>query len=90
MSDEDVRHLFNRACKLGLEEVCSYAVITSAAFFDIDKNIAVKFAADVLKDSPDFIHTVISPDNNKKYIYKNKDVFERLFLNNRLNNLEEV
>lgn len=90
MTHDDIKRLFVRAKELDLDKICSYAIITTNAFFNIDNPIVIKLAKDILKDNQDFTHTVISPSDKKKYVYKCKNIFERLFMSNRMGNLEEV
>ena len=90
MNENDTKYLFERAKELGLEKICGFAILETAAIFDINNKMALDISEDILSDDLDFIHTVISPKDKKVYVYTNKDVFNRLFLDNRLSELEEV
>lgn len=90
MRPQEVLSVFARASELGLEKICAFAVIQTDMLFDVDNSHAVYISKTVLANNPDFIHTVIDPKTKRTWIYREKDVFERLFCENRIELLEEV
>ena len=83
-------YLFERAKKLGMEKVCAFAVLQTAALFDFKNNHAVTVAEETLESDPEFLHTVVSPQERKQYVFKEKDILDRFFDENRTQLLEEV
>ena len=58
--------------------------------FKLDNYYAAAAAEEILKNDPEFIHTVISPKDKKKYIYTEKDIVRRFFAKNRKVLLKEA
>ena len=90
MTDEETETVFDRASDLGIEQVCAFAVIQTAALFDVENTLSIFISENILRGNPDFIHTVVSPKDKKILVYKNKSITERFFSNYRKNNLKEV
>lgn len=90
MTEADVKDLFKRAKELGLEQICSFAVLQTAGLLNMNTSYAVKIAEDSLNDDKDFIHRVVSPSEKKTYLYKTKNIAERFFMKERAADLEEV
>ena len=82
--------LFEKARALQREKICAFAVLQTATLFDFRNTYACVLAERVLETDPDFLHTVVSPQEKKNYIFKEKDVFERFFDDNRKQLLVEV
>lgn len=82
--------VFERAEKLGMEKICAFAVLQTTELFEFQNLYAVEIAKRILRDDNDFVHTIVSPKEKKKYIYRERDIFERFFLSNRKALLEEV
>ncbi len=89
MQPKELENIFTRAKKLSLEKICAFAVMETAAMFEVDKNIEL-IAKNVLKEEPEFIHTVISPSESKIFRYEEKDIFERFFAGDRRTLLKEI
>lgn len=87
---EQTENLFERARELGTEKICAFAVINTLRLFKLDNYYAVAAAKEILKNDPEFIHTVISPKDKKKYIYTEKDIVKRFFAKNRKSLLREA
>lgn len=83
-------YLFERAIRLGLEKACAFAVFQTAELFEFENNHAVAVAEDILESDPEFLHTVVSPQERKQYVFKEKDILDRFFDGNRIQLLEEV
>lgn len=90
MSPQGVSGIFFRAKGLGLEKVCAYAILETIEFFEIDFPIAKELARNALKEYPQFLLEVISPEENKQLTYETKDVTQRFFTQNRLKILKEI
>lgn len=89
--DKDkTERLFERARILGMEKICAFSVLQTASLFDFRNEHASVLAGSVLESDPDFLHTVISPRDKKRYIFEEKDILERFFDENRTQLLEEV
>jgi len=82
--------LFERAKKLGAEKVCAFAVLQTAVLFELKNNYAVAVAEHVLETDPEFLHTVVAPQERKQYVFKEKNILDRFFDGNRMQLLEEV
>lgn len=90
MTKRQIDKMFERAVSMNLEKNCAFAILQTAQLFNLTNLYAVEIASEVLKDDPEFIHSVISPSNGKLYIYHEKDISERFFNCNRINLLREV
>jgi hypothetical protein len=90
MSSQVAETFFVCACELKVEKICAFAVLQTAMLFDLKNSSTVAMANMVLRDDPDFIHTVISPIDNLTFIYGEKDVAERFFASDRASLLREV
>lgn len=87
---EQTERLFERARELGTEKICAFAVIETSRLFKLDNSYAAAAAEEILKDDPEFIRTVISPNDKKKYIFTEKDIVKRFFAKNRKVLLKEA
>lgn len=87
---DETDRLFERARELEMEKICAFAVLQTAALFEFRNEYASMLAKDTLEADPDFLHRVISPLEKKQYIFREKDVLERFFDENRKQLLEEV
>lgn len=90
MDDEKTAAFFDRAKELGLEKICSFAVLYAAELFDVDNSAAVSIARNVLAIDPDFLHTVASPKDKTFLRYEEENIFRRFFFENRSVLLQEV
>lgn len=93
INDADEKYidfLFERAEKLGMEKICAFAVLQTTELFEFENLYAVEIAKRILIDDNNFIHIIVSPKEKKKYIYRERDIFERFFANDRKTLLEEV
>ena len=86
---DETERLFERAKELEMEKICAFAVIQTAALFDFRNEHASMLAKNILEPDPNFLHRVISPREKKQYIFREKDVRERFFDENRKQLLEE-
>ena len=87
---DETDKLFERAKDLGMEKICAFAALQTAALFELENNHAVEVAENLLKFEPEFLHTVVSPQERIQYVFKEKDILERFFNENRIQLLEEV
>lgn len=90
MNESQQRALFVRAKQYGMEKTCSFAILQTASLFDMDNCLAIELSGRLLQSDPDFLHTVISPADKKKFIYKEKNINNRFFSENRSTNLKVV
>ena len=90
MSDEEVDCVFERAMSLGMEDICAFAILQTAALFDVNNSYAKLMARGTLCTIPDFLHTVVSPKDNQVFIYIEEDISKRFFAENRADMLKEV
>lgn len=90
IDDKGIEKIFGRAKTLGMEKICAFVVEQVAVLFDLDNKYAVSLAKDVLLDTPEFVNTVISPKDNKLFIYIEKDINKRFFSENRTKLLKEA
>lgn len=89
-SKENIDILFNRAKELGMEKICAFAIYHMAELFDFKNTYAVSVAKSTFSDDCDFVHTVMSPKEKKKYIFIEKDITNRFFADSRKLLLKEV
>lgn len=89
-SKEDIDFLFARAKELNMEKVCAFAVYQMAELFNFKNTYAILVAKSILSCDPDFVHTIVSPKEKKKYIFIEKDISERFFTDVRKTLLQEV
>ena len=87
---EHVDSLFGRAKLLGMEKICAFAICQAAELLDFNNDYAVAMAKEILKDAPDFLHTIVSPKEKKNYIFTERDISERFFADSRKKLLQEV
>lgn len=90
MYDKELLQVFSRAEKLGLEKICSFAVLHTAQLFELKNPNAITIAKAFLSSDPNFIHRIVSPKDSKVYEYTEKNIFERLFSSMRKELLQEV
>ncbi len=89
-SKETIDFFFTRAKDLGMEKICAFSVYQTAKLFNFKNAYAIAISEATLKDDADFIHTVVSPREKKKYIFIERDISERFFADSRKLLLQEV
>lgn len=89
-SKDTVDYLFTKATSIGMEKICAFAVKQMSELFVFTNTYALLISEAILKDDPDFIHTVISPKEEKKYRFTEHDVMKRLLADSRKELLKEV
>lgn len=89
MSDKQTKETFARAAELGMDKVCSYAVLETAELFGMKNCLAHDISREILKNDPGFRLRVTSPNDKKTLIYKTADACERFFSEPRKNDLTE-
>ena len=89
MTEGQVKIVFERAKSLGMEEIVAFTMLQTASLFDVNSKF-ISMAEDILSDKPEFIHLVISPKEQKTFVYEEKDIFERFFAESRKKLLKEV
>lgn len=82
--------LSHRAKELKLEKICAFAILQTAALFDLQNQEAMHWAKKILENDAAFLHRVISPREKKSYQYRTTDIEKRFFLQDRLSDLEEA
>ena len=89
MSVPQIEKIFERAKTLGMEKECAFAIIQTSKLFDVSNRFAEEMAGCILMNDPDYIHRVISPKDNKIFIFTEKNIFERFFADSRKELLKE-
>lgn len=89
MSVPQIEKIFERAKTLGMEKECAFAIIQTSKLFDVSNRFAEEMAGCILMNDPDYIHRVISPRDNKTFIFTEKNIFERFFADSRKELLKE-
>ena len=89
MSVPQIEKIFERAKTLGMEKECAFAIIQTSKLFDVSNRFAEEMAGCILMNDPDYIHRVISPKDNKTFIFTEKNIFERFFADSRKELLKE-
>lgn len=90
MGKTGIAELFDRAKGLGLEKLCAFAILQTAALFSVKSEEAKRAAEGILRNDSGFLHRVVAPSEKKSYIYKTKDIEERFFMRDRIADLEEM
>ena len=90
MSEEQLRRIFTRARRLGLEKVCAYAILETVGLFDMDAPLADALSRTALAQDPSFRLRVVSPTDKRVLWYTTPDVSERFFMESRAMDLKEV
>ena len=90
MSKQDFYLLWKRAKELGVEKICSFAMLQTSKLFAINKPYIMETIQTTLERDPMFVHRVIAPSEKKIYVYEEKDLVERFFSKNRKELLREV
>ncbi len=78
------------AKKLGALNECCCAILWTCSLLRVNSAFAASKATAWLKGNEALLHTVVSPVDNKKYIYSEKRIAERFFLKDRISNLVEI
>ena len=89
VSVPQIEKIFERAKTLGMEKECAFAIIQTSKLFDVSNRFAEEMAGCILMNDPDYIHRVISPKDNKTFIFTEKNIFERFFADSRKELLKE-
>lgn len=89
MSSTRLEKIFERARSVNMEKECAFAIIQTSDLFDVNNRLAIDMSRDVLINDPDYIHRVISPKDNKTFIFTEKNIFERFFADSRKDLLKE-
>lgn len=90
MNDQQIENIFYRAKELNMEKIFGYSILETINLFDISNPIAFAFARAALNNKSDFCQKVISPKDNKVFMYQTKNSTERFFLESRISDLKEV
>ena len=90
MSNLEVDNLFEDVKAGESELVCSYAIFQMSKLFLFENMYAFNRAKRALSKNPDFINTVFSPRDGKRYLFKNKSIEGRFFSVNRKQLLKEI
>lgn len=87
MSEKEIGRLFARARELSLSPACGFAVLQTAALFDIENPTLLDAAREAVASDPDVLHRVLSPSEGKSYLYTVRDLKRRFFADDRRNGL---
>ncbi len=86
----DVKKLFQRAEELGMTDICSCSILWASAVFGSPDSCAQKYARYSLIGKESILHEVVSPSEDKRLIYTEKNIRKRFFAANRESLLREV
>ena len=89
MSAPKFEIVLERAKSLGLENECAFAIIQTSELFDLSNRLALDMSRQILENDCNYIHRVISPKDNKTFIFTEKNIFERFFAVSRKEMLTE-
>ena len=87
---KDIDELFIRTKELQMGKICAFAILQTSELFYFKNDYAIKVTKEILEFDEDFIHTVISPKDKKKYVFTEKNISNRFFSNDRKSLLKEV
>ena len=90
MNNEKLKTIFERAKEIGMEKICSYAVLETIGLFEMNNAFAFSVASEAIADDPSFRLKVFSPKEKKTFFYEASDVNDRFFMEERVDNLKEV
>jgi hypothetical protein len=88
-NSNDIENLFSYAKEYDLQNICGSAIIWTSELFKLKNNYALELARKSLTDAS-IPNIVISPSENKQYIYTVNNAKERFFCDNRKDLLKEV
>ncbi len=88
-NSNDIENLFSYAKEYELQDICGSAIIWTSELFKLKNNYALQLARKSLTDAS-IPNIVISPSENKQYIYTVNNAKERFFCDNRKDLLKEV
>ena len=89
MSGSQLEKIFERAKTIGMEKEYAFAIIQTSKLFDVSNRLAKETAGCILMNNLEHIHRVISPKDNKTFIFTEKNIFERFFADSRKELLKE-
>lgn len=89
-SEAEIDGLFERAKKTQTSKICAFAVAQMSELFRFENQYAVERASKILRNDPEFLHTVVSPKDQKIYVFTEKSIEKRFFADDRKSLLEEV
>lgn len=89
-SQEEIGLLLKRASELGMAEICACVVIWTSQLFHIGNTHMVDIFKKVLAGKEEILDIVVSPMEDKKYVFVDKNIRNRFFAEDRCAMLREV
>lgn len=89
-TEDTTYSIFNRACELGLSEICAVVITWVNELWPLNNLSAIDNALAVLADNTALHDTVLSPSEKKTYIYTDTNLKNRFFFDNRISLLKEI
>lgn len=89
MDDVLLGTVFERAKQMALEKECAFAVLQTAALFDVNNRNAIKTAETILQKDPLFLHRVFAPQEKKTFLYDDINIENRFYMERREDHLKE-
>ena len=90
ITDIELKSIFAKARKYGMEKMCAYAILETMDLFEIDAPECIKYSCEAIKDDPLFTLKVVDPKGKRTLCYKTANSTKRFFMENRIDNLVEV
>lgn len=86
-TEKEIIALFSRAGELSLKEICACAILWTNDIFPGVSQKSLSMAKQALAGKEEMLNQVIDPAEQKIYSYREKDLFRRLFLPHRADDL---
>lgn len=85
-------YLYKRAEELNLMDVLCFSVIQTAELYGLKKDSGgiIQAAGNYIQKNEQILHTVINPEEKKTYVYREKNIRDRFFNNDRITLLKEM
>ena len=89
MSDFDIDEFIERAKEINLEKECAFSVLQTTELLKMEERAPFSNLKRILKNDPNYLHRVYSPEEKCTYVFRTKKVRERFFMENRINDLKK-
>lgn len=90
LTPADLNALYTRAKELGMDDVCSCAILWTDSLLPVDNDAALNQAHQCLAGKEQLLDTVVAPKDHKDYVYAEHNLKSRFFSADRTKLLKEA
>lgn len=90
MTDVEKNILYERSTNLGLDKILGFAIIQVSELFETEEDSLYLLSKKSFADDENFLHKVIAPSDKQILQYREKNLINRFFENDRLSLLEVI